>query len=320
MSTTKLLLVLCCVLILAPAAVGATDPWLTDVMPRLADFVEWHLQVGGDAPPAPEGFADKLPGVADSVYDVQWPVTVKKTEGDWLWIVDEGGYSVPPAHGWVRKDAMLKLTDKDGIVDSYAYYMTELRKYNDPHHAPSWVHWLLGITLEKSKKDTKNAQMEYWRALGLSAGPETLDNAEEALDRAYQALGEARRRLESDTNMAAAPNPVPLLQTVRERLIEGRGFLRTAIALRQAHQPPAWTIIPLRRAPAVPPAGIVIAPAMRPGMGRFATGADHRGRGRCECGGEQPQLAGCRGQAGAAPGVGPRQHDGKYCPGGSGAA
>ena len=46
-----------------------------------------------------------------SVYDVAWPARVQKIEGQWLWLADEGGRSVPPVAGWVRKDDVLPLDE-----------------------------------------------------------------------------------------------------------------------------------------------------------------------------------------------------------------
>ena len=142
-------------------------------------------------------------------------------------IVDDGGYSVPPAHGWVRKDAMLKLKDKDGGVDAYTFYKTELGKYPDPTHpAPFWLHWFLGITLEKSNKnDSDLRRREHRLVLGfrLSEGPEKLRKSREALDRAYQELDESQKMLEGDHRDFRSA--VAVLQAARNYVEQGNRLI-----------------------------------------------------------------------------------------------
>jgi hypothetical protein len=211
--------------------------------------VEMVLQVGGGAPDAPKGFPDTTTGVTGNVYQIQWPATATKTEGGWLWIVDDGGCSVPPAHGWVRKDVMLKLTDKDGVVDAYAFYMTELGRYPDPKLAPFWLHWLLGITLESRNdtKDTNIAIKEYWRAIGQSEGPEKIDVAQDSLKKAYQVLYDLRKSLEGEASESTVRDALPLLQAARTEIERADRLIGEVEGLGNASRAPAWALITLRR-------------------------------------------------------------------------
>jgi hypothetical protein len=94
--------------------------------------------------------------IAD-VYAIEWPATVERIEGQWLWISDHSGYSVPPVAGWVSKEETLK------VDEAHNHYMEILQTTDAP-----WVHWLLGICLEQSR-ESATAQDEYARSLNVSA-------------------------------------------------------------------------------------------------------------------------------------------------------
>jgi hypothetical protein len=97
-------------------------------------------------------------GIAGDVYQIAWPATVERIEGQWLWVVDHGGYHVPAVSGWVSKDEVLKFNEAHG------YYMEFLRTADAP-----WVHWLVGICLEESK-ESETAQEEYFKSLSAAPG------------------------------------------------------------------------------------------------------------------------------------------------------
>ena len=92
------------------------------------------------------------------VYQIEWPATVERIQGQWLWIVDRGGYRVPPVSGWVSKEEVQKLDE------SHDYYMRSLQTEDAP-----WLHWLMGIYLE-NKRESKAAQEEYLECLKVSPG------------------------------------------------------------------------------------------------------------------------------------------------------
>ncbi len=86
------------------------------------------------------------------VFDIEWPAQVQHADGQWLWIADDGGYSMPPVAGWVAKDDVVK------AEDAPAYFTAEILR--DPSPA---LHWLLGICWE-SRGDAKAAIAEYKQA------------------------------------------------------------------------------------------------------------------------------------------------------------
>jgi hypothetical protein len=96
--------------------------------------------------------------ISGDVYQIAWPATVEGIEGQWLKIVDHGGYRVPAIFGWVSKDEVLKFDE------AHAHYTEVLRTAD-----ASWVHWLLGICLEE-KKESETAQEEYLKSLSVAPG------------------------------------------------------------------------------------------------------------------------------------------------------
>ena len=61
------------------AAASAADPWQnSQIMPKSDQLL---LRVGREC--------------TGDVYQIEWPATVERIEGQWLWIADHGGYHVP---------------------------------------------------------------------------------------------------------------------------------------------------------------------------------------------------------------------------------
>ena len=116
---------------------------------------------------------------AGSVYDICWPATVEKTDGRWLFVRDEGGYSNPPTAGWVYADDVLKLDDAP------SHYTRELQNDNS-----ATFYWLRGICWE-NKNEALVALSDYRTAEKLDPN---LDDVQIRLGRLI-----ARRSLKSGT-------------------------------------------------------------------------------------------------------------------------
>ena len=120
-------------------AAGAADPWQgARIMPKSDQLA---LRVGSE--------------YTAGIYALEWPATVERIEGQWLWISDHSGYRVPSVAGWVSKDEVVTL------ADAQSHYLRVQKTMDAP-----WVHWLLGICLEQSK-ETETAQQEYARCLNV---------------------------------------------------------------------------------------------------------------------------------------------------------
>jgi hypothetical protein len=142
MFRTNLSLVLLVALSSWAAATLAADPWQNSrIMPKSDQLM---LRIGRD--------------IAGDAYRIAWPAAVERIEGQWLWIVDHGGYQVPAVSGWVSKDEVLK------FEEAQTYYMEYLRTADAP-----WIHWLVGICLEE-KRETETAQDEYLKSLSAVPG------------------------------------------------------------------------------------------------------------------------------------------------------
>jgi tetratricopeptide (TPR) repeat protein len=153
-----------CALTLSTAASYAGDTWKgAQIMPKSVGLV---LEVGGraPAPPASRGSALLDRGVTGTVYDVAWPARVLVEEGQWLWIEDYSGYSVPPKRGWVSTEDALRFDDPERLKEPFAYYTNQARISNEP-----WLHWLIGICLER-EEETVGAREEYRTAFEADGG------------------------------------------------------------------------------------------------------------------------------------------------------
>ena len=145
MFRTNLRLVLWGVLGLWAAAACAADPWQNcRIMPKSDQLL---LRVGRE--------------ITGDVYQIAWPATVERIEGQWLWIADHGGYRVPAVSGWVSKDEVLKFDE------AHDYYMEFLQTADAP-----WVHWFVGICLEE-RKESETAQEEYLKSLSVARATAT---------------------------------------------------------------------------------------------------------------------------------------------------
>ena len=124
------------------AAACAADPWQNcRIMPKSDQLlIRDGREITGD------------------VYQIAWPAAVDRIEGQWLKVVDHGGYHVPAVSGWVSKDEVLKFDE------AHSYYMEFLRTSDPP-----WVHWLVGICLEEGN-ESETAQEEYLKSLSVASG------------------------------------------------------------------------------------------------------------------------------------------------------
>ena len=171
MFRTNLRFVLWGALGLWAAAASAADPWQNaQIMPKSDQLM---LRVGGE--------------VAGDVHQIEWPATVERIEGQWLWIADHGGYHVPAISGWVSKDEMLKLGE------AHDWYMDMLQNYDAP-----WLHWLIGICLE-NRRESGPAEEEYLKCLSLKAGPHDAEAVRRAVEGQPNLLDAAVRLLRSWT-------------------------------------------------------------------------------------------------------------------------
>ena len=156
MLRTILRLILWSVFGLWTAGACAADPWQNcRIMPKSNQLM---LRDGQE--------------MTGDVYQIAWPASVERIEGQWLKVVDHGGYRVPAASGWVSKDDVLKFDE------AHAHYMECLRDADAP-----WVHWLLGICLEE-KEESETAQEEYLKS--LSVPPDDIDAVRTAVRSAVE--------------------------------------------------------------------------------------------------------------------------------------
>ena len=92
------------------AAASAGDPWQgAQIMPKSDQVL---LRSGQE--------------ITGDVYQIEWPATVERIEGQWLWISDQGAVGVPAASGWVSKSDVLKLDE------AQAHYMKFLQNADAP--------------------------------------------------------------------------------------------------------------------------------------------------------------------------------------------
>ena len=64
--------------------------------------------------------------ITGDAYQIAWPATVERIEGQWLKVVDHGGYRVPAICGWVSKDDVLKFDE------AHSHYVEFLRTSDAP--------------------------------------------------------------------------------------------------------------------------------------------------------------------------------------------
>ena len=209
MFQTNFRLVLWGVLSLWAAAACAADPWQNArVMPKSDQLL---LRSDGE--------------VTGNVYQIEWPATVERIEGQWLRITDHGGYHVPAISGWVSKDEVLKLDE------AHDHYMGILQTDDAP-----WLHWLMGICLE-STKESGTAEEEYLQCLDLKEKPHDVDAVRRVVEGQPNMLDAAVRLLRSQTgatkSVDEAVTAANLLKDLSS-IAENAGFRRPQVLFERA--------------------------------------------------------------------------------------
>ena len=163
--------------------------------------------------------------VAGDAYQIEWPATVERIEGQWLWIADHGGYHVPAVSGWVSKDDVLK------VDEAYDYYRGILETDDAP-----WLHWFVGICLE-NRKESVSAQEEYSKCLNLKAEPSDADAVRRAVEGQPNLLDAAVRLLRSRLDATkSVDEAVAAANTLKDftPTAENAGFRRPHIIFERA--------------------------------------------------------------------------------------
>ncbi len=143
MFKTRLILAACGILSWLVGTACGADSWSgCHVMPK-SDKLVLRAEVDGPA--------------AGDAYEIEWPATVERVEGQWLRITDRGGYSVPAVAGWVSSDDVLRL---DAAHD---HYVAAAMAADAP-----WLHWLTGVCLQ-TRGETRSARREFLQSLRLPA-------------------------------------------------------------------------------------------------------------------------------------------------------
>ena len=166
--------------------------------------------------------------VAD-VYAIEWPASVERVDGQWLWIADNSGYRVPAVAGWVSKDDVLN------VDEAHDYYMEILQTADAP-----WLHWFVGICLETSR-ETETAQDEYARCLNVSpcdgnAVQAAVDRNANLLDAAVRLQRLQAAEVKSAAEAAAAADMLKSLSetAARDGIRRPYVYFEQAEALRKA--------------------------------------------------------------------------------------
>ncbi len=73
---------------------------------------------------------------------IEWPATVRRSQGQWLEVGDTGGYSAQSAVGWVRKDDIVRVDEAQGYCTGKIQELA-----GDPRVAAEY-YWLRGIYWE----------------------------------------------------------------------------------------------------------------------------------------------------------------------------
>jgi tetratricopeptide (TPR) repeat protein len=161
MGRVFLSLTVACLSCLSTTPARAVDPWKgARVLPKSS-----QVRLSGDA--------ERVSGRdAGSIFEIAWPARVEKIDGQWILIRDDGGYSVPPVAGWVRKQDMLRASD-DGAPAAdgpAAFYATKIQEEPQSPEIPV-LHWLRGIYWEsQSQGEHDVAIAEYCSAIRFACG------------------------------------------------------------------------------------------------------------------------------------------------------
>lgn len=97
-------------------------------------------------------------GKSVSMRDIAWPATVVRTNGESLWVQDDGGYSPQHVGGWIATSDAVKL------ADGRDYFSSDVRA-----HATAWNYWMCGICWEKAG-EASIAIKNYQNALQSEPG------------------------------------------------------------------------------------------------------------------------------------------------------
>ena len=137
--------------------------------------------------------ADDSTSVA-KITEIEWPATVSKVDGQWLRLGDEGGRSVRPAEGWVKKDNVIKLDDAQ---ETAAQKIREAKPVaaGSPDAELAHQYWLRGVYWENAG-EPENAIADYREAIAKK--PKTGDF--------YLRLGRVlAKRAKRDSNLQLDP-------------------------------------------------------------------------------------------------------------------
>jgi tetratricopeptide (TPR) repeat protein len=139
----------------------AADPWShAKVLPKSS-----QVRLMGDE----KRVTDRDAG---SIFQIAWPASVAKIDGQWLLIRDEGGYSAPPVVGWVRKQDMLR-TNGDGTssADEPTTYFAKKIQEDPSNPEIPVLYWLRGIYWEsQGQGEHEIAIADYCAAIRFACG------------------------------------------------------------------------------------------------------------------------------------------------------
>jgi tetratricopeptide (TPR) repeat protein len=145
-----------------PAGIAhGADPYLNQsIVPKFE-----HLTARADSQPV------------GTEMDFDWPLPVERVNGQWLWITDDGHFSVAgqPRGGWVSKNDVVLINNDPIAKKSAIDYFTECLERD--HHA-GWAYWFRGVLLAYENEDWPAAQADLEKA--VACAPE-LDSAIEWL-------------------------------------------------------------------------------------------------------------------------------------------
>jgi hypothetical protein len=147
-----LTILLCaCIACLCSSFARAADPWRGAlVLPKSAHVRLTDVVAGRDT---------------GSVLQIEWPAAVEMIDGQWIFVRDSGGYSVPPAAGWVRKADMLRIEEAVSADQDPRTFYTEMLDRISTASDAAVLHWLRGAYHE-SQGETSAALLDYCAAAG----------------------------------------------------------------------------------------------------------------------------------------------------------
>jgi hypothetical protein len=88
-----------------------------------------------------------------SEMDFEWPVTVERVDGQWLWIRNDGSYSMlgRPVAGWISKNDVILIKDDpiENKKSAHDYYTEQIQRDSNA----GWAYWLRGVLYEAEDSD-----------------------------------------------------------------------------------------------------------------------------------------------------------------------